>query len=352
MRHFALLASSISVLALAGCGTMSNLGWGDSDTPAQKAQKAETTPAAKAASAPISASATEEKEMAALMGEDTSKPAVNEVYVEPKDVPPPPQMDPSAPAADAAPAPTAEPKIAAEADATLPESKPAPVAGAPKECPAVEVLPDTKSITYFDDASGKPTGEMVARASLADIRGGCEYAENSVVVDIDMIMQGKITDKGRYGGRSDLEAFMTFPYFVAIMAPDGRMVDKKIMATAMRFKPSVNDLDHAEKITQTIPLKDISQGPGYTITIGFQLNREQLDYNRGGSPDRKAAIESAAGKKADPVKEPADAGKPAKPAPKTSETPKEDALKDTPAKPTAAPAAAGSSGAKMKPIAE
>src|SRR5690606_21484574 len=56
--------------------------------------------------------------------------------------------------------------------------------GAPGECPAVEVLPDTKSITYFDDPEGKPTGKLVARASLTDIRGGCDYTADSVIVDI------------------------------------------------------------------------------------------------------------------------------------------------------------------------
>ncbi|NBX66094.1 MAG: hypothetical protein EBQ96_03755 [Proteobacteria bacterium] len=284
MRTYVLLAASVSILALGGCSSL----WDSADTPAKKAA-ATPTPASAPAPAPISASDKEAREMAALMGEEK----ISDVYVEPKDVPPPPvaDMDPSenpAPRADAAPAP----------------------AGAPKDCPGVEVLPDTKSITYFDDPMGKPTGALVARAQLIDIKGGCDYTANSVVVDIDMVMQGKITDKGRYDGRRDLEAFMTFPYFVAIMAPDGKMIDKKIMATAMRFKPNIDDLDHAEKITQTIPLDNMALGPQYTITLGFQLNRAQLDYNRGGN---KSGAESMEGKKATPddaVK--ADQKKPAK----------------------------------------
>jgi hypothetical protein len=255
---------------------------------------------------------------------------------------------------------------------------PAP-ANAPKECPGVEVLPDTKSITYFDDPEGKPTGAMIARASLTDIKGGCDYTADGVIVDIDMIMQGRITDKGRYEGRKDLEAFMTFPYFVAVMDPSGKMVDKKIMATAMRFKPQIDDLDHAEKITQTIPLADITQGPKYTITVGFQLNRAQLDYNRGKS-SVATDVNKDAGEKKAPAKDVAKTdkkpdikGPSAKPGtkydlgdaatgddgsatPSVSDEPAEDASDagstDTTSKPAPAPSLEKSGGAKMSPIVE
>jgi len=265
MRHFVLMTASVSVLALAGCSSISQM-WGSGE----KAQ-APGSRATAAAPTAITPSAQEQKEISSVMGGD----GVTGVYVEPGDVPRPPSVD-GATTADATPQPK----------------------GAPTQCPAVEVLPATKSITYFDGPEGKPSGAMIARASLVDIRGGCDYTDNSVVVDIDMIMQGKITNKGRFDGRRDLEAFMTFPYFVAVMAPDGHMVDKKIMATAMRFKPDVDDLDHAEKITQTIPLPNIAQGGKYTITLGFQLNRQQLEYNRGQIGSEQPAEKPAAVKKA------------------------------------------------------
>ena len=280
MRHFLLLAASVSVVALSGCSTVSDLWSGDENsdlTPPKRSAPA-------AAAAPIKASNTEEQEMTALMGEDKNKDSISDTYVEPHEVPPPPTMN------DAG-APVAEQASAAD----KPQAGPAP-AGAPTECPAVEILPDTKSITYFDGPEGTVSGDMIARAVLTDIRGGCEYSQNGVDVDIDMIMQGKITKKGRYQGRSDLEAFMTFPYFIAVMSPEGKMVDKKILATAMRFKPNVDDLDHSEKITQSIPLGDISQGGKYVITLGFQLNRKQLEFNRGGVSDTVEKMEGRATK--------------------------------------------------------
>ncbi len=261
MRQMLLATAAFAALSLSGCSTIEKWTGDESDAP--------PPPVAATAPAPATSDA-EAKEMSNVMGtaENPTPPAVPVESVTSE------TTDATAPAQTAA--------------------KAAAPANAPKECPQVEVLPDTKSITYFDDPEGKPTGSIVARAALTDIKGGCDYSKDGVIVDIDMIMQGKISDKGRYEGRRDLEAFMTFPYFVAVMDPAGKMIDKKIMATAMRFKPQVDELDHAEKITQSIPLPDVSKGAQYTITLGFQLNRAQLEYNRGGSVREGAAPAPAA----------------------------------------------------------
>jgi hypothetical protein len=144
-------------------------------------------------------------------------------------------------------------------------------------CPAVKIMPAGRSITYFEN---ELSGSVVARAVINEIKGGCEVVNGGLEVDLDILMNGKITDKGRFEGRKDMEAFMTFPYFVAVTTPQGLPVDKKIMATAMRFKPVINDLNHAEKITQFIPMNNTAEAANYTITVGFQLNRKQLEYNR------------------------------------------------------------------------
>ena len=171
------------------------------------------------------------------------------------------------------------------------EGAPAPVAQEdPKEpidmqqtviasgCPKIVILPATRSLTFFED--GGIGGQMTARASIHDVRGGCEVVDDGMEVDLDIIMRGRITDKGRFEGNRNEEAFVTFPYFTTITTPRGLTIEKKIMATAMRFRPLVDNLDHAEKITQFIPMSDPSKAEDYQIIVGFQLTREQLNYNR------------------------------------------------------------------------
>jgi hypothetical protein len=144
-------------------------------------------------------------------------------------------------------------------------------------CPQIEIMPAARSITYFaDDISS----QITARASISEIRGGCEVVSGGMEIDLDILMKGTITNKGRFEGNVNEEAFMTFPYFVTVSIPQGLPVDKQILATAMRFRPLVDYLDHAEKITQFIPMDNTNVAANYTITIGYQLTRKQLDYNR------------------------------------------------------------------------
>lgn len=159
-------------------------------------------------------------------------------------------------------------------------------------CPKVRIMPSGRSITYFEN---ELSGQLVARAVINEVRGGCEVVSGGLEIDLDILMKGRITDKGRFEGNRDMESFMTFPYFVAVTSPQGLPVDKKILATAMRFKPVVNDLDHAEKITQFIPMDNPREAANYTITIGYQLNRKQLEYNRARNIKQSDSLRAAPG---------------------------------------------------------
>lgn len=149
-------------------------------------------------------------------------------------------------------------------------------------CPNVQILSDAQSITYFDETTtASPNrANIIARASLKEVRGGCEITAKGLEVDLDMLMSGMIGPKGRFEGRNDIEAFMTFPYFIAVFDETGRPYSKQILATAMRFDAMQDRTEHAEKITQAIPVATKDNMSDFTITIGFQLNRSQLAYNK------------------------------------------------------------------------
>lgn len=144
-------------------------------------------------------------------------------------------------------------------------------------CPSIIMVPATKSMSKFDPEN---PSRLIARASMTDVRGGCEFVKDGMEVDLDILMRGTITNQGRFEGNRNQEAFVSFPYFITVLNPDGAPVNKQILATALRFRPNVDFLDHAEKITQYIPMDNPEQSSGYTISVGFQLNRDQLDYNQ------------------------------------------------------------------------
>jgi hypothetical protein len=144
-------------------------------------------------------------------------------------------------------------------------------------CPQIMIVPAARSMTHFVEGS---TTSVKSRAVISDIRGGCEIVDGGMEVDLDILMRGTITRQGRFEQDSKNETFVTFPYFVTTMTPYGNIKDKDIMATAIRFRPNVDFIEHAEKITQFVPMSDINNSGSYTMNVGFQLSRQQLDYNR------------------------------------------------------------------------
>lgn len=262
-QRFILLLVATSALGLGACA---KLGFADKK-PATK-----ETPAQTATYAPATPSAAEQADMERAMGSGlvTAKPKTDIAL-------------PTATAAVETPAP-----VAAAAPAPAPkteEAKPVtasttaePATTGKDACPGVQVLPETRSITYFEDPAQVAMGNEVARASITRIRGGCTYTGNMVEVDIDLLLRGKIGDQGR-NPKADADSFMTFPYFVAVSDPQGNLMDKQILATAIKFPPKHADVDAVESVRQKFAVSSPAAGQNYTILVGFQLTKEQLAYN-------------------------------------------------------------------------
>jgi len=178
--------------------------------------------------------------------------------------------------------PVSEPPMAAAPVAEVIEE---PMMMSAEGCPQVRILPSAKSITNFEDGSSM-SGQVTSRATITDIRGGCEVVSGGLELDLDILMRGTITNQGRFEGDRNVETFQAFPYFILVTDARGQSVDKQITATAMRFRPGIDFTDHAEKITQFIPMRDTTQSGAYTITVGYQLSRAQLEFNRAAAAAR------------------------------------------------------------------
>jgi hypothetical protein len=67
-------------------------------------------------------------------------------------------------------------------------------------CPAIQIMPSARSITYFEN---EISGQMVARAIINEIRVNCDLSGPNMKLDLDILMKGTITNKGRFEGQRD-----------------------------------------------------------------------------------------------------------------------------------------------------
>ncbi len=148
------------------------------------------------------------------------------------------------------------------------------------QCPSVGIVEDLRSMTLFTDNAHPAPEEVIGYGKIDDFDGGCVYEAGGVAMDIDLMFSARIGAKAKTG-RGDPS--IAFPYFIAISDDQGNILNKEVFATAIRFNEGLESAHQVEHLKPRIPLNNPALGPKYQVLVGFQLNREQLQFNRGGT---------------------------------------------------------------------
>lgn len=158
-------------------------------------------------------------------------------------------------------------------------------------CPVVEIVQDLA--VYSDFAAATTSAEnLVSSVGMARTQTTCGTNKRSVTVDIGVAFDGVLGPRGRQS--SGDKPFFTYPYFVAVTDPSGRIMAKEIFAASLTFEPGEDRHVHEEKLRHIIPLENPSNAGGYRVLIGFQLSPDQLEYNRMAIKQAKAQSAASA----------------------------------------------------------
>ena len=147
---------------------------------------------------------------------------------------------------------------------------------APKSCPRVAFVPDAGLVFhYLPGKTGEETA-LVSRAALVDYTGECTHDDGKVQVDMTLriaAQPGPAAGNGSDG----------YDYFVAVLAPDGTALAKKVFHRSVEFDRDAKDNTNwaEEELGETIPLPGGADAGAFQIAIGFQLTPDELAFNRG-----------------------------------------------------------------------
>jgi hypothetical protein len=157
----------------------------------------------------------------------------------------------------------------------LPGSQEAP------PCPLVLTLGDAGIITRYIDGPGRDMVDLDFTGRISNLSGKCFYeidpetGEGEVRLQVNS--QFQLT---RGAGNKTREA--TFKYFVSLLDTDGNVLNKMTFPfTAKYWKNRATVKEHDKTVELTIPLKSGLTGEDFSIFVGFQLSREEVDFNRG-----------------------------------------------------------------------
>lgn len=165
-----------------------------------------------------------------------------------------------------------------------------------RDCPTISILGNTGTVTRFDgrDPSKDP---YAFRSDISGLRIKCDRERTRVDVDLSFL---------EVASRNDgvTQSTVDFPFFMAVLYR-GQMIDKKVYTSSFSFGPDEKRKAVVESLSTTLHFAGSSpsakeqeklrkkrrrdpaaDGPridpqlaDYEILIGFQLSKDELEYN-------------------------------------------------------------------------
>lgn len=164
------------------------------------------------------------------------------------------------------------------------------------ECPKIEIVEDLSMLSDFTDPKKQINKNLTSHVKIAGTESTCELSSKTATVDLKIIFEGTLGPKGR--ARKTDKPFFSYPFFIAVTTPSGKILAKEIFAASMTYNANENKHTYFENMRQIIPIKNKKQARFYNVLIGFQVTPDQLKYNR----EQLASVKSAqAAQKAKPT---------------------------------------------------
>ena len=161
-----------------------------------------------------------------------------------------------------------------------------------QQCPSVYVVEDLSQLYKFAPADVREAENLQSHVVLTMRDSQCVYDTKSVSVDVTLDFAGSLGPKGRF--RAADEPLVTHPFFVAIADRGGDVLAKQIFAASLHYKEGLDKANYTETIRQIIPVEGPKDGKEYAVMVGFQLEDNDLYFNRAKARlDRAQAAKTA-----------------------------------------------------------
>lgn len=145
-------------------------------------------------------------------------------------------------------------------------------------CFDATIIDDLRTLRQFSTEKSAIPENMISEITMSSIEAHCQKNDHNIIIDLDITFEGKIGPQGF--SMNEGETKFIYPYFLAVMSPNGAIISKEIFAVPLSYKAYELRTRHTENIRQIIPTGGQLYNDRTALNIGFQLTTEQLSYNR------------------------------------------------------------------------
>lgn len=146
----------------------------------------------------------------------------------------------------------------------------------PARCPEVAVLQEAGRLVQFDGA-GRDLTDVDFEARIVDVALGCELdvddGRRTVEAELQVLFEaekGPANDTGQAG----------FTYFVGVADQNDNVLRRETFELTMALPGNQTRGQAVDVLAPRIALPEGETGQSYVLYIGFDLTRDQLEYNR------------------------------------------------------------------------
>ena len=150
----------------------------------------------------------------------------------------------------------------------------------PRPCPEIRIPADAAKLTRFKPGPGRAIIDILHQEQIIGFGHVCAY-------DTDETGTGEVTVQVAptilsERGPADTAKQADFEYFVALVDSQKRVVAKQRFALTIPFPNNLTRVQWQREQAHVlhVPLATGQSGADYTIFIGLQMTREEMEYTR------------------------------------------------------------------------
>lgn len=141
-------------------------------------------------------------------------------------------------------------------------------------CPIVSFVDGLDRVTTFGAGGGADLSNVAYSAAMTRLGAVCSFGRKGATVTAEFLL---LADRGP----ADRERVARPIYFVAVTNPAGDILAKEIFESEIPFADNRRRVGRKEEVEPFLPSSSGSRDfTGYRVLIGFQLSKEQVEFNR------------------------------------------------------------------------
>ncbi len=142
-------------------------------------------------------------------------------------------------------------------------------------CPSVGLIAGTEEVTVFS-GRGSDVTDIVLKGEIERVVSECEYDIDDGIIFVNLAFRGTAEL-----GPAATSREITVPTFIALTETSSRVLRKDVMPVTLSFPDNQRTTGFIHTVEDTkVPYVANIDGSAYEILVGFQLTREQRDFNR------------------------------------------------------------------------